>query len=84
MIICCNFTPVERHNVRVGVPYKGLYEEVWNTELEDLGGTWVEGQGTVRTDEEPMHRQEHSLDIILPALSVVVFAPKRVYGVPKK
>ena len=40
LIICCNFTPVERQNVRVGVPYRGVYEEVWNTELEELGGTW--------------------------------------------
>ncbi len=84
LVICCNFTPVERQNVRVGVPYKGQYEEVWNSELQELGGTWVEGQGTIRTEEEPADHQDHSIEIILPALSVVVFAPKRVYGVPKK
>ncbi|HLR92802.1 MAG TPA: 1,4-alpha-glucan branching protein GlgB, partial [Atopostipes sp.] len=84
LIICCNFTPVERQHVRVGVPYKGQYEEVWNTELEELGGVWTSGQGILRTEETPMHNQEHSVEIILPAMSVVVFAPKRVYGVPKK
>ena len=83
LIILCNFTPVERQNVRVGVPYKGQYEEVWNTELEDLGGVWKEGQGILKSDEIEMHDKEHSIELILPAMSVVVFEPKRLYGVPK-
>ena len=83
LIICCNFTPVERQNVRVGVPYKGNYEEVWNTELKELGGTWVKGQGIINSEVNPIHNQEHSIELILPAMSVVVLAPKRVYGVPK-
>jgi len=83
LVICCNFTPVERHNVRVGVPYKGRYEEVWNTELETLGGTWTEGQGLIDSETVHMHQQEQSVELILPAMSVVVLAPKRVYGVSK-
>ena len=83
LIICCNFTPVERQDVSVGVPYRGQYEEVWNTELEDLGGTWTKGQGILRTQEEKMHNQEHTVEVILPALSVIALAPKRVYGVPR-
>lgn len=83
LIICCNFVPIERQNVRIGVPYKGQYEEVWNTEWESLGGTWTEAQGIARTSDEPMHGKEHSLEVILPALSIVVLKPKRVYGVPR-
>lgn len=83
LIIACNFTPVERQNVKIGVPYKGQYEEVWNTELEELGGTWAEGQGTLHTTEEKMHQQEHAIEVLLPALSVTVYAPKRVYGLGK-
>lgn len=84
LVVCCNFTPVERQNVIVGVPYKGQYEEVWNTELKELGGTWEEGQGTLATEEEEVHNQKHAIEVVLPALSVTVFAPKRVYGVPRK
>ncbi len=83
LIVCCNFTPVERHHVRVGVPYKGQYEEVWNTEREELGGSWVEGQGILKSEEVEIQGLEHSVELILPALSVVVLAPKRVYGVPR-
>lgn len=83
LIVCCNFVPVERQNVRVGVPFKGQYEEVWNTELEEFGGTWTNGQGTLKTEPVQSHDQEFSVNLILPALSVVVLKPKRVYGVPK-
>lgn len=81
LIICCNFTPVERHQVRVGVPYKGSYMEIWNTERKELGGTWVEGQGILKTKAEPYHQKNHSVELILPAMSVIVLAPNRVYGV---
>jgi len=84
LIICCNFTPVERKNVRVGVTYKGSYEEIWNTELKELGGTWLYGQGTLESEVNPLHNQEHSVELILPAMSIIVLAPKRVYGVPRK
>lgn len=84
LIVCCNFVPVERQNVRVGVPYKGQYEEVWNTEWESLGGTWTETQGVMKATDEMVHGKDYSLELVLPAMSVVVLKPKRVYGVPKK
>ena len=84
LVVCCNFTPVERQNVIVGVPYRGQYEEVWNSELKELGGTWEQGQGVLETSEEEVHNQEYALEVILPAMSVTVFAPKRVYGLGKK
>lgn len=84
LVILCNFVPVERQGVKVGVPFKGQYEEVWNTEWQSLGGTWAESQGVVKTTPENLHNQEHAIEVILPALSISVFKPKRVYGVPKK
>ncbi len=84
LVICCNFTPVERQNVRVGVPFRGLYEEVWNTELEQLGGTWTKGQENFNTETIEKHKQAYSIEVILPALSVIAIAPKYVYGAAKK
>lgn len=84
LIICCNFTPVERHSYSVGVPYRGIYQEVWNTELEELGGIWTKGQDDFGTTQNTHQKQEHSIEVILPALSVIAIAPKRIYGVNKK
>lgn len=83
LIILCNFVPVERHNVRVGVPFKGQYEEVWNTEYDSLGGTWTKGQGVLKTDTISANGYEQSVELMLPALSIIVLKPKRIYGVPK-
>ncbi|MDN6730621.1 MAG: 1,4-alpha-glucan branching protein GlgB [Atopostipes suicloacalis] len=84
LIICCNFTPVERQKVKVGVPYRGVYEEVWNTELKELGGTWEKGNGRISSKNEKVHQQEYSIEVVLPSLSVTVFAPKRIYGLKEK
>lgn len=83
VVVLCNFVPVERQHYKVGVPYAGQYEEVLNTELEQFGGTWTVGQGTLKATKETTDNQPYSLELILPALSVVILRPKRVYGVPK-
>ena len=83
LIVLCNFVPVERQHVRIGLPYKGQYEEVWNTEMEQLGGTWTQSQGVLKTETIPAHGKDYSTEVILPALSVVVLKPKRVYRVKK-
>ncbi|MFL2061505.1 1,4-alpha-glucan branching protein GlgB [Marinilactibacillus psychrotolerans] len=84
LIVLCNFVPVERQNVRVGVPFKGQYEEVWNTESNAFGGTWTKGQGILKSEQINKHGYDDSVNLILPALSIVVLKPKRIYGVAKK
>lgn len=83
LIVICNFVPVERQHYRVGVPFSGQYEELLNTELEDLGGTWSTNQGVLKTAEIPMNHQPYSLDLIVPAMGVLILKPKRIFGVPK-
>lgn len=84
LVVICNFVPVERQHYRVGVPYAGQYEELLNTEMEELGGTWTKNQGVLKTVEVPLNNQPHSLEFILPAMSVLVLKPKRIFGVPKE
>lgn len=36
MLVCIfNMVPVERKDFTIGLPVAGIYEEVWNTELEE-------------------------------------------------
>lgn len=84
LIVICNFVPIERHNYRVGVPFEGQYEEILNTEMEELGGTWTKGQGVLKTEKKAWNQQEYSLNLIVPAMSVVILKPKRVFKVPKE
>lgn len=84
LIVICNFTPVERRNFRIGVPYEGIYEEYFNTEMKDFGGTWTKHQDDVRTEAEPFKHLPHSVEVTVPALGVIFLRPKRIYGVKKK
>ena len=67
----CNFTPVVRHNYRFGVPCKGEYVEVFNSDAEAFGGSNVVNEGLLKAEDIPMHQQEQSLAITVPPLATV-------------
>ena len=41
IIAVCNFVPVERKDYRIGVPQKGRYKVVFNTDSTEFGGSGV-------------------------------------------
>jgi 1,4-alpha-glucan branching enzyme len=72
-VIVCNFTPVPRHDYRIGVPHPGRYAERINTDAPVYGGSGVGNAGEVYADAEPMHGHAHSLRLQLPPLGVLIF-----------
>jgi 1,4-alpha-glucan branching enzyme len=73
MLIVCNFTPVPRHNFRVGVPHGGFWREVLNSDAELYGGSNHGNAGGVEAAPVSSHGKFHSLSLTLPPLSVVFF-----------
>jgi len=73
VIAVCNFTPALHYNYRVGVPQKGKWKEIFNSDDKKYSGTGVE-TGLVETTSTPMHGMDHSIDIKLPPLGVTLFA----------
>ena len=73
LVICCNFTPVPRHNYRIGVPVRGHYTEIFNTDSEMFGGSNMGNSGAVWADDIASHGRPASLSVTLPPLAVVVF-----------
>ena len=77
-IICiCNFVPVTRENYRIGMPYHGNYEIVFNTDDQTFGGEGVLQSKAVKTELKPMHGFEQSASIQIPAMSVMYLKLKR-------
>lgn len=69
ILVVCNFTPVVRHDYRLGVPAEGIYEEILNTDSSEYGGSNV--INTPRHSEQfSWHDQPHSIAITLPPLGV--------------
>jgi len=63
-----NFTPVPRPAYRVGVPARGFYAEVLNSDSEFYGGSNVGNAGGVASEPIAAHGFEQSINLIVPPL----------------
>jgi 1,4-alpha-glucan branching enzyme len=68
-----NFTPVPRHNYRVGVPHDGYWREILNSDSETYGGAGFGNLGGVDAQQIASHGQPCSLKLIVPPLGAVFF-----------
>ena len=71
LLMVCNFTPVPRHNYRVGVPKAGYWREVLNSDAREYGGSGQGNMGGVESDPVPYHGRMQSLNLVVPPLAVV-------------
>ena len=72
-VTVCNFTPVPRHDYRIGVPRPGHYRERVNTDAQLYGGSGIGNAGGVEAEPHPMHGHAYSLRLQLPPLGVLIF-----------
>jgi len=70
IIAVCNFVPVERKDYRIGVPYKGRYKLIFNSDAAEFGGTGVT-EKTFKSLHYSMHGFDESISLTLGPLSVV-------------
>jgi 1,4-alpha-glucan branching enzyme len=77
LVVVANYTPVTRTNYRIGVPEAAGYAEVLNTDAKKYGGGGVGNDGTVPADPVPAHGRTHSIELILPPLSLTFLRPLR-------
>jgi 1,4-alpha-glucan branching enzyme len=68
-----NFTPIARHNYRVGVPRGGYWREILNSDSQAYGGADFGNLGGTDAQDVPSHGRAHSLNIIVPPLGAVFF-----------
>ena len=67
-----NLTPVPRDNYRVGVPSKGRWRELLNSDATEYGGSGMGNYGGAEAAPVPMHGRMRSLNLTLPPLSCLV------------
>ncbi|MBO0473508.1 1,4-alpha-glucan branching protein GlgB [Enterococcus ureasiticus] len=76
LIVILNFSPVERQNFTIGVPFPGTYEEVLNTEMKEFGGTWIEPNQISETSKESFKQFDYRIQTIVPSLGAIILKPK--------
>ncbi|NML16067.1 1,4-alpha-glucan branching protein GlgB [Azohydromonas caseinilytica] len=72
LLVACNFTPVPRENVLLGVPARGTWRELLNTDAEVYGGSGWGNLGRIESRPLPAHGLLHSIRVVLPPLAVIV------------
>ncbi len=78
-LICVgNFAPVLRENHQLGLPRKGSYRLIVNTDAELYGGRGVETPKSIKAEKNPIHGQPFSAAITLPPLATLWFEPPQV------
>jgi 1,4-alpha-glucan branching enzyme len=73
IIAVFNFTPVPRHNYRVGAPTGGFWKEILNSDAVNYGGSGQGSLGGVEANPVPAHGFPRSLNLVLPPLGAVFF-----------
>jgi 1,4-alpha-glucan branching enzyme len=73
----CNFTPMPRHQYRVGVPCGGAWRERLNSDAAEYGGSGIGNGGGVEAEAVTWHGRPYSLLLTLPPLATVVLEPAR-------
>jgi len=72
VMVVCNFTPVPRHDYRIGVPAEGFWAEALNTDAAEYGGSGVGNLGGVASEAVSAHGHAQSLRLSLPPLATLL------------
>ena len=78
VLVVCNFTPMPRHNYRVGVdgPVGGAWREIYNSDATVFGGSGHGNGGRVPVTPVPWHGRAASLNLTLPPLGALFLKPE--------
>ncbi len=72
LLVICNFTPAVREHYRIGVPTRGAWKEVFNSDDRKYGGSGVTLSGLLATSPVKYHGRDYSFTITLPPLGCLV------------
>lgn len=73
LLFTFNMTPVMRENYLLGVPEKGFYREILNSNAAEFGGSGTGNLGGVNSQNNPRFEFPDSVRVTLPPLAVNVY-----------
>ena len=73
LVVVAHFTPIFRENYRIGVPLKGYYKEILNTDAREYNGFGLGNSGGVDSESKAWDDRSNSISINLPPNSLSVF-----------
>lgn len=74
LLVVCHFANVERSNYKIGVPFKGKYKEILNSDSSEFGGSGYVNNRIRVSKKSECDMRENSIQIQIAPLSVSVFS----------
>ncbi|QWC00759.1 1,4-alpha-glucan branching protein GlgB [Mycoplasmatota bacterium] len=72
-LVVLNMTPVVYHNYRIGVPKKGQYEEIFNSDILKYEGSNTYNGIDPSTQDESIHGYHYSIQLVIAPLAIQIF-----------
>ncbi len=74
LLVVCNFTPVIHADYKVGVPFRGKYKEIFNSDSVEFGGTGNVNSRLKQSKEVEVDERDNSISITVPPLGMTIFS----------
>ena len=72
LLFVCNFTPVVYFDFRLGVPQAGRYQEIFNSDAHEFGGSGQVMEGDIFSQEHGSHGFTDSIQVKIPPMATIV------------
>ncbi|MEE3392091.1 MAG: 1,4-alpha-glucan branching protein GlgB [Lachnospiraceae bacterium] len=73
LLFICNFTPVQRDNMRFGVPCLTRYEMLLTSDDPEFGGWGIENSKVIESEDVGCDDRDYSFVMNVPPLSITIF-----------
>ena len=73
LVVVLNMTPVTHHHYRIGVPAKGNWKEIFNSDDEKYWGSGLLNGETLASEATNWHGRDNAISIIVPPLGAAIF-----------
>ena len=86
LLVVCNFSALTYEHYKIGVPFRGTYKEIFNSDAAIYGGTGAVNSRAKTSKASECDMRSDSIEITVPPLGVCVFRCKKSasQAAPKK
>lgn len=84
LLVLCNFTPVVYENFKLGVPFKGKFKEIFNSDARKYGGDGNENTRLRQSSEIECDGFDQSINVVVPPLGIAIFSCTKTESTSKK
>lgn len=73
LLVVCNFTPLVYENHKIGVPFRGKYKEIFNSNQKIFGGDGEVNPRLKQSKKDECDGREDSITVKVPSMGVAIF-----------